>query len=101
MTKILNFEKKLNLSVNQKSSKFQTKSSYPSKYGKIKINFFKISLWMKYFEHKEAAEQDSPISIKIRQNYGSLKKCGRRHQQNLDCYVLLSVTFVAGETKMT
>ena len=65
LSKLLNFGKKLNLRVYQKSSKIQTKSSYTSKYEKIKINFFKISIWMKYFEHKEAAEQVSLISIKI------------------------------------
>ena len=55
---------------------------------------------MKYFEHKKAAGQVSLISIKILQNYGSLKKCGRRlRRQNLDCYVSHSATFVADETK--
>ena len=66
-----------------------TKSNYLSKYGKMKIIFFKILLWMEYFEHKEASVQVSSKSIMIWQNYACLKKCGPRHRrrrQNLDCY---------------
>ena len=36
-----------------------------AKYGKKKINFFEILLWMKYFDYEEAAEQVSSISIQI------------------------------------
>ena len=52
MTKKLKIEKNLPSEL----IKNQNKCSYRSKYGKIKINFFKSLKWMKYFEHKEAPE---------------------------------------------
>ena len=64
MTKLLKFKKNLNPGVNpDRFVQKKTKSSLSSKYGKMKIYFFKILGWIEYFYHKEASMHTSFVCI--------------------------------------